>query len=230
MKFWLLFWVTFLSFFSALTYVILFLPEEAQQGAVQKIFFFHVPAAFMMYTYLVVGTVMSVLYLIQRRGIYDQVARSCIYTATLFACLVISSGPIWAKPIWGVYWTWDPRLTTSFIIFILLIAYVMVRKIFVEYEGVESRKGPIIGAVIAILALLDVPLIHFSVKLWRGIHPSVLEEPDGLPSSYQTGLEWMIASFILLGALTTWILYRYILCSEKQQLLLRKMNFDKEKI
>jgi heme exporter protein C len=211
---WILFWLAFLSTTASLAYVLLMLPPEAAQGFVQKIFFFHVPAAFAMYTTLILGAMFSALYLYEKKSLYDQLARAHLYVATIFSTIVIVSGPIWAKPIWGVYWTWDPRLTTAFIVFILLIAYCFVRSIFHDREGL-SRRTAIIGAIIAILAVLDIPLIHFSVQLWRGIHPSVLRNPEGLPESYRMALELMILSIFFLAAHWVDFVFRFIKISDK---------------
>jgi len=202
MKLWILFGVTALSFLGSLGYILLSLPHEATQGVVQKIFFFHVPSAFALYVHLILGALLSLIYLFDRRKILDDWARSLMNSALVFTLIVLCSGPVWAKPIWGVYWTWDPRLTTTFIVLIMLIGYVCVRHL---YTGTRSAM---IGAVIALLAVLDIPLIHYSVTLWRGVHPSVLRNPDGLPSSYQTGLELMILSMFLWGALMTVLFYK----------------------
>ncbi|MBN8462822.1 MAG: cytochrome c biogenesis protein CcsA [Dechloromonas sp.] len=217
---WILFWLAAVSMLGALSYVLLWLPPEAQQGFVQKIFFFHVPAAFAMYICLIVGAIYSCLYLYEKKLNYDQWARATLYVATIFATVVIVSGPIWAKPIWGVYWTWDPRLTTAFIVFILLLAYCFVRALFHDREGL-SRRTSIIGAIIAVLAVLDIPLIHFSVQLWRGIHPSVLRNPEGLPDSFRTGLEVMMLAVFLLAAHLVDLILRTIKLQDRQE---KKLN------
>jgi len=205
--FWFLFGLSITVFMGGLGFVLLRLPEELTQGIVQKIFFFHVPSAFAMYLFLALGAISSVIYLFQRKHIYDAAARASMMTATLFATLVMVSGPLWAKPVWGVYWTWDPRLTTSFIVFILLIAYMVTRKVFEARAGWEER-GAFVGAILAVIALLDVPLIHFSVRLWRGLHPSVLRDPDGLPQAYRQALETMVIALFLFGFLVSLCAYR----------------------
>ncbi len=213
-------WIVVSSFLmlASLAYVLLAIPPEESQGWVQKIFFFHVPAAFSMYLCLIVGAFFSVCFLVQRKPSQDRWARSCLYTATVFAIVVLTSGPIWAKPIWGTYWTWDPRLTTSFIVFVLLVGYCFLRSIFKEYDGISDR-GAVMGAILSIIAVLDVPLIHYSVQLWRGIHPSVLKNPEGLPESYQMALEMMILSTFVLAALFVWTFYRLLDCEDKLEKL-----------
>jgi heme exporter protein C len=215
-KIWVLYIATFISVFGALAYVLLGLPVEASQGFAQKIFFFHVPSAFAMYACLIIGASTSALFLYDRKLIYDQCARACLYVATIYSIVVITSGPLWAKPIWGVYWTWDPRLTTSFIVFILLVAYCFVRKIFDESEN-QSDRGAIVGAILALIAALDIPLIHYSVKIWRGIHPSVLANKEGLPPEYRQGLEVMLLGMFLFSALLISIAFRLIKLKARQR-------------
>ncbi len=200
----------------ALYYVLMLLGPEVGQGFVQKIFFFHVPAAFVMYAALFLAAIFAGLYLSKKRDPhYDLLSRAFTETSLIFATIVIVSGPIWAKPIWGVYWTWDPRLTTTFIAFLLLIATLSVRKVFSD-RRLESR-GSVISAILVFLAVLDIPLVHFSVKLWRGIHPSVLKNPQGLPPEYSRGLEFMTLSLFILGGLIAYCLWKYH--SLKQRIL-----------
>ncbi len=196
----------------ALFFVLVSLPPELGQGYVQKIFFFHVPSAFAMYLLATLGMIFSVLFLFLKKPVCDHLAKASLYVATLFGALVLVSGPIWAKPIWGVYWTWDPRLTTSLILFVLLVSYVMVRRLFDESHPQRAAR---IGAVIAIFAVLDIPLVHFSAKLLRGLHPSVLSNPQGLPDAYRTGLEVMILSFFILSFLLVFMSFKIIQINTK---------------
>ena len=105
--------------------------------------------------------------------------------------------------------------------FILLVGYCFLRAIFREHHA-QASKGPVIGAIIAILALVDVPLIHFSVKLWRGVHPSVLKEENGLPESYANALELMILWMLVLMVLLITLFFRYIKLSERVEELMHR--------
>lgn len=209
---WFLYGLSASSFLASLYYVLAVLEPEATQGYVQKIFFFHVPSAFVMYAFAVLGMLFAVLYLFSKKNLHDLLSKSALYIASLFGFLVIVSGPIWAKPIWGVYWTWDPRLTSTFILFTLLIAYCVTR---ILLEKQNPQRAAFIGAILAIFAVLDIPLVHLSARLLRGLHPSVLKEPGGLPESYRTGLELMIISFFIFSTLLFWILYQYMLVKSK---------------
>jgi len=204
---WFLYGASGLATTASLAYVFLALAPEASQGFVQKIFFFHLPAAFSMYLCLFVGLIGSLGYLIKRNNRFDEWARAGMSTSLIFSFVVLASGPIWAKPIWGVYWTWDPRLTTSFIIFVLQLAYVFSRRAFDERR--QYSRSALVGAILCLIAVLDIPLIHFSVKLWRGVHPSVIRNPDGLPEDYRRALEMMTGSFFLLAALFIIIFHLY---------------------
>lgn len=193
----------FLSWLGGLAFVLLGLGAEATQGLAQKIFFFHVPAAFAMYLAVLVGAVTAIIYLVDRQIKWDLWSRAAMKMALVFGTIVLVSGPIWAKPIWGVYWTWDPRLTTSFIIFMLLVCYQ-----FVRFYIDSQERAALVGAIIASLSLVDIPLIHFSVKIWRGVHPSVLRNPDGLPPAFRSALEFMVLATFALCILWIWIQYR----------------------
>lgn len=214
--------MTAVSLAGSMFYVLMGLGPEASQGLVQKIFFFHVPAAFSMYLTMLSGTIFSILYLREKKPSYDQAARASMYVALFFSCIVLVSGPIWAKPIWGVYWTWDPRLTTSFVVFILLLAYAFVRLLFEERESLSNR-GALVGAILSIFALADAPLIHLSVKLWRGVHPSVLRNPEGLPDDYRTALELMSLSFFLLAGLLSLLMYKILKIQDAHKSHLQKI-------
>jgi len=181
----------------ALFYTLLAVPFEASQGPVQKIFYFHVPSAFAMYFFSILGVVLSILFLITKKIAYDYRAQAAMRVSLLFALMVIISGPIWAKPIWGVFWTWDPRLTLTFTVFLILVAYVLARRSFRE-RG-QDFTGSQVGAVLAILAIPMMVLTHFSVKIWRGLHPSVLRNPEGLDPQFAQALQLMILGIFLLG-------------------------------
>jgi len=205
---WWLWAASALSMLGSIFYVLMYLAPEATQGFAMKIFFVHVPAAFTMYLFLFAAFVASIIYLAKRSYAADLVAKASMICSFIFSLLVVITGPLWAKPIWGVYWTWDPRLTTTFVVFVLICAYLLIRKIFEDRR--DYARASLIGAILSIIAILDVPLIHFSVKLWRGVHPSVIKNPDGLPEGYQRGLEFMMISFFLLGACYFYIIWKYL--------------------
>lgn len=150
-------------------------PIEASQGIVQKIFYVHVASAFAMYTTLVVGAALGVGYLIRRDDALDAWSASAMEVGMLFCTIVLTTGPIWAKPMWGTWWTWDVRLTSTFFLWLICAAYFLLRNAF---TGQQAKRY---SAIMAVLGLLDVPIIIFAVKIWRGAHPAVLSDKSALP-------------------------------------------------
>jgi len=149
-------------------------PVEAQMGIVQKIFYFHVPSAYCMYLGVAACFVGSVGYLWKRSDFWDAVARAGGELSVVFIVIVLITGPLWAKKAWGVYWTWDPRLTSTMLLGLLYGAYVVMRA--GRDEGDAERR---FAAGLGALAIVDVPIIHWSVRLWRGHHPTVITRGGG---------------------------------------------------
>jgi heme exporter protein C len=136
----------------------------------QKIFYYHVPNAFMLFVAVIVCGVYSVLFLKKHDGRYDDVAEAAGELAVLFGAIVLVTGSIWGRAAWGVWWTWDARLTTSLLLWMVMLGYVLVRK----YGGPGSER---LAAGLAVFGMADVPLIYFSVKIWRTLHPKTSTVP-----------------------------------------------------
>jgi heme exporter protein C len=139
---------------------------EATMGIVQRIFYFHVPAAMVSFLACFVGGVSSILYLVTRNQKYDDLSLAANESIVVFEAVNIVMGSLWARPVWGIWWTWDARLTSSFVLLFLYASYLMVRRA----SPVESRAA--VCAVVCILGMLDVPLIYMSNRLFRTQHPS----------------------------------------------------------
>jgi heme exporter protein C len=139
---------------------------EATMGIVQRIFYFHVPAAIASFTAVFVGGIASILYLAKRESKYDDLSLAANESVVVFALVNIVMGSMWAKPIWGIWWTWDARLTSSFLLLFLYVAYLVIRKA----APVEQRA--VVCAVVCILGMADVPLIYMSNRLFRTQHPA----------------------------------------------------------
>jgi heme exporter protein C len=163
----------FVAMLAALFLVFLYVPTDQAQGVAQRIFYFHVPIAMM--TYCSVGTVAlcSVLYLWRGNRVWDRIAHAAAELAVFFCSLVLITGPIWAKPIWGVWWTWDARLTATLILWLIYAAYLMLRNVSPGPQGARY------AAVLGIVGSLDVPIINRAVYWWRTIHPAVLVNREG---------------------------------------------------
>ena len=144
-------------------------PAGEVLGASFRIFYFHVPLAWVSYLAFFIVFVSSVSYLRTREQRWDVFASSSAEIGVIFCGLVLITGPIWAKSVWGVYWLWDPQLTCALILWLLYAAYLMVRSSVQEPE----RKARL-AAVFGIVAFIGVPLSHFSVRIWATLHPAVV--------------------------------------------------------
>lgn len=183
----------------AIWMVFLYAPEEAVMGSVQKIFYFHVPSAIVTFASVFVLLGASVAYLWKRSRFADNLGRASTEVGLLFCTLVLITGPIWAKPAWGVWWTWEARLTTTLVLWLILGASLMVR----GYS--ENRdQGARLAAVLGVVAALDVPIIYKAVDWWRGQHPVVFgpgkKEPLA-PEMLRTFLWCMLTFFFLYAVL-----------------------------
>lgn len=149
-------------------------PIEETMGVVQKIFYIHLPMAWwaMMSFLVVFGASVMVVWRGQSR--WDRLAGAACEAGVLFSGLALITGSLWGKPIWNVWWTWDPRLTTTLIMWFVYAAYLILRQ-----AEVGGEKGPVVRAVLGIVAFLDVPLVFYSARKWRSIHPTVFGSQGG---------------------------------------------------
>jgi heme exporter protein C len=137
-------------------------------GVIQKIFYIHVPTAFLAYMAFFITFIASILYLYRKDSIWDTVAHCAVETGVIFCTIVLITGSIWAKPIWNVWWTWDPRLTTTLILWFTYVAYLMLGRV------VKENQRANLAAVFGIIGFINVPITFFSIRLWRTIHPVVI--------------------------------------------------------
>ncbi len=188
-------WPTAVAFLVTLWAVFAWVPTEKHLGIVQRIFYYHVPSAWVGFIGIFIACVSSMVFLYNRRSEWDRAAHAGVEVGVLFATIVLITGPFWARASWGTWWTWDSRLTTTLILWLIFVAYLLMRQF---TEG--SETGARFAAVLAIVGTLDIPLIILSTKLWRTIHPAVLRTPEG-----GSGLNdpSMIATLLIcLGAFT----------------------------
>ena len=173
-----------------------FTPVEAMQGPAQKIFYLHVPAAWTTFLAYVLVGVCSGLYLWLRDPRLDLYAEASAEVGTVFAMVMLTTGPIWGKPIWGTWWQWDARLTSTLFLFFLFVGYLALRS--AVYDPAERARY---SAVVGILGALLVPFVHLTVYMFRTIHPlPVVARPEGptLPGSMLATVLLALASFTLL--------------------------------
>ena len=193
----------------ALTYVraIYFTPTEAVQGPAQKIFYIHAPSAWVAFLAFFLVALASALYLWLREERLDRIAEASAEVGIVFTTVVLITGPLWGKPIWGTYWTWDARLTLTLFLWFIYVAYMVLRGA-IDDRDMRAR----FSAVLGILGALLIPFIHLSVYLFRTMHPRpILMKPSApsLPSEMLTTILIAFAAFTLLYVALLRARYRY---------------------
>src|SRR5262245_13816132 len=171
-------------------------PREVTQGNVQRIMYLHVPSVWVAYLAFAVVLAASIAYLIGRREAADRLAHASAEVGVIFTGLTIASGSIWGKPTWGTWWTWDARLTSVSILFVMYLGYLLLRGMIEDHE-----QGARYAAVLGIIAAFNIPLVHFSVYWWRTLHqpPSLMKPgPGTMPGVIVAALLVNFVAFTLL--------------------------------
>lgn len=169
-NFTLLFAAAFALMIFAIYTAFIFAPEDKTMGIVQRIFYFHIALAIVPYLAFLIVCIASIFYLTRRERKWDLLAANSAEIGVIFDTLVLITGPFWARVAWGVYWTWEPRLTTSLIVWLLYIAYLLLRR-----SVGEQEKRARFAAVFGIVAFVSVPINFMAIRWWRTIHPIVLK-------------------------------------------------------
>jgi heme exporter protein C len=178
---------------AALYMIFVYVPTEANMGVVQRIFYFHVPLAWLAFFAFFIVFLSSIFYLVKRDQKWDRLASSSAEVGVIFTTLFLISGSLWAKPAWGVWWTWEPRLTSALVLWLIYIAYLLIRSYVANKE-----QGARFSAVIGIFGFLDVPIVALAITLWRTEHPSPLIFEGGLAPSMLLTLIVCIFAFTAL--------------------------------
>lgn len=166
--------VTAISVLAAVYLIFLWVPTEATMGIVQRIFYFHVASAAVSFLGVFIGGIAAVRYLVNRRNTLDDLSVAANEVALVFAAVNLVTGCLWAKPIWGVYWAWDWRLTTMLILFLIYVAYLILR------ESIsEPGQRAAVCAVVSIFGMVDVPIIYMANRWWRTQHPGPVLGGEG---------------------------------------------------
>ena len=187
-----------LALFLAGSFVGLFVvPADGMQGDIQRLMYVHVPAAWLAFLSFFVVFLMSVLYLIQRDLRWDRVAQSSAEIGVVFTVLTLALGSMWGKPTWGVWWTWDPRLTTTAIMLAIYVGYLAIRS-FADDPDKRARWAAIVG----IIGFANVPIVYLSVIWWRTLH-----QPPSSPRSVSPEILWTL--MFNLAAFT--VIYVYLM-------------------
>ena len=185
-------------------------PTDSILGDVQRVFYFHVPIAVTSFLAFFLVFVASIAYLVKRSPIWDRLAQASAEVGVVFVTLALVTGVIWARPVWDTWWTWEPRLTTTLILWLIYVAYLMVR----AYAS-NPTQGARYSAVVGIVGFVDVPIVYYSVIWWRSIHPS----PVVGPLAQQGALEGTMAVVLLFSFITFLILF---VCLVAQRMGLRE--------
>jgi heme exporter protein C len=194
-------WLTCAAMLGAIAMVFLVVPSEREQGVVQRIFYFHVNLAWMAFAGFAFVAVASIWYLATGNAHADRLALANAEVGLLYTTLVMVTGPIWARPIWGTWWTWDPRLTMTVVLWTIYAAYIMLRRL-----GTGDDATLRYAAVLGIVGALDIPLLILAVRIWRGIHPAVMIAKDEDAGLKDPMMGWtLLVSGIALALLFTWL-------------------------
>ena len=177
-------------------------PREIIEGEVQRLMYIHVPSAVIMqYIAFPLTAFASARFLWKRDIRWDALARGSAVVGVFLCAMVLATGAIWGKPIWGVYWTWDARLTSTLILFLIYSAYLLARSV----AGPLDEQAARFAAIFAIIGVADIPIIQMSVRWWRTLHPQpiVFRPNPALPGEM---LLVLLIGFIAILALATWLI------------------------
>ena len=178
-------------------------PTEQTMGDVQRIFYYHVPSGWTMFLFFAMNFVASVVYLIRRNLKADAVAVAAAEVGVVFCTVVLVTGPLWARPVWGIWWTWDWRLTSTLVMWLIYISYLMLRRFS------SGGQTPLLAAALAVFGALDIPLVYFSIWFFRTQHPQpVIGDQGSIDPSMLRVLLVNWAAFICFGLLVFWLRYR----------------------
>lgn len=184
-----------LTMLIALYMMAFYVPTERVQGISQRIFYIHVPMAWDAFLAFFIVFIGSIMYLVRRSPGWDQVSRSAAEVGLIFTSLVLITGSLWGKPIWGTWWSWDARMTSTLILWFIYLGYFMLR----SYVGDRERAARY-SAVLGIIGFVDVPIVYMSVNWWRTLHPEAVVTFSGaaMPASMVTALMVSLLAFTLL--------------------------------
>ena len=177
--------------------VFLWVPTERSLGVSYRIFFFHVPLGWIGMVSIIVVAVASLMHLVTGKDSWDSLAYATAELGVVFATLIIVTGSIWAKPVWGVWWTWDAKLTTTLVLWFIYVGYLMVRA-----YGPVGGQGKRFASVIALIGAIDAPIIFKATDWWRTTHPE-----RNVP--FDLNERMVLTLFVSLAAFT--VLYAYLL-------------------
>ena len=196
------------TFLANLALIFLYVPTERVMGVVQRIFYFHVPLVWIGFLSFFIVFIASIGYLTKRTERWDRLAHAAAELGLVYLTAAIISGAIWAKPVWGTWWTWDPKLTTTFILWVIYLGYLMVRNL-APSRGQAARYSAIIG----IIGFIDVPIVYMASQWWRTLHPELVTGP----LADRGGLEPSMRSVLYFSTLAFGMLFYFLLRQRVRQ-------------
>jgi len=180
-------------------------PTEQTMGNVQRIFYYHVPSAWTAFLLFFANFLASIVYLLKRNVAADAVAAATAEVGVVFCTVVLVTGPIWARPVWGIWWTWDARLTTTLVLWLIYVSYLVLRR----YS--TGSQTSLLAAALAIFGFVDVPIVYMTIRWFRTQHPSPViggGENSGLDPSMWPPLLWNWLAFSMLAIILVVARYR----------------------
>jgi len=179
-------------------------PTEQTMGPVQRIFYYHVPSAWTAFCLFGVNLIASIWYLVRRNLKADALALASAEVGVVFCTVVLVTGPIWARPVWGIWWTWDLRLTLTLVLWLIYVSYLVLRRFS------SGGQTPLLAAVLAIFGALDVPLVYFSIWFFRTQHPQpVIGGGGSIDPRMLHAFFINLIAFSCFGALVCWSRYKF---------------------
>lgn len=190
-------WLTVAALAASMYAVFVWVPNDAFQGLVQRIFYVHMAMWLPTFTAFGIIAVTSLIFLWKRRPFWDRLGRSSAELGLLFCTLGLATGSIWARPIWGIWWTWDPRLTLTLILWMLYAAYLLLRTL-----TTDKDQGAVFAAILGVTGVVNLYLINRAVYWWRSIHPAVIVDQKGNSGLADPTMQWtltitLVAFFLL---------------------------------
>lgn len=180
-------------------------PTEQTMGDVQRIFYYHVPSAWTSMILFFVNFLASIWFLIKRDVISDAIAVATAEVGVVFCTVVLITGPLWARPVWGIWWTWDARLTSTLVLWLIYVSYLILRKY------ATGGQTQVLAAVLAVFGFLDVPLVYMAIRWFRTQHPQPViggGEGSGIDSHMMHALMMNWLAFMVFAGLIVFLRYR----------------------
>jgi heme exporter protein C len=185
------------AMFAYAPFMILDAPYESTMGLVQKIFYFHVPAGMTMFLAAFVSGIGSAVFLFARKPWADRMAVAGAELAVVLGLIVLVTGPLWARKAWGVWWVWDPRVTSTLVMWLIFTGYLLLRR----YGGPGSDR---LSAALALFGMVNVPFVYWSVNVWRTLHPKTSVVPT-LPAGLRGPFWFCVVAFVLASVLILFV-------------------------